>query len=279
MLVCPSDHAIADAAAFQAAVRAGAAAAEAGALVTFGVRPTRPETGYGYLELQRRPPTWPPRRRRSRWRASSRSPTRRPPRRCWPAGGTCGTAASSCSRSAAIIARLRDPPAGDDGGGARGAGRGHRRPRLPAARPGGLGRGREPVDRLRGDGEGGQPCGGAPTSARGRTSAPGTPSPATWGPDAAGVATSGPATAIDCEDSLLRAESPEQVLVGHRAEERRRGRDARRGAGRRHDRRPAGQGGGGAAQVARRGAGRPTSRASTGPGAGTRRCRSGPASR
>lgn len=51
LLVCPSDHVIADPEAFQAAVRAARPAAEAGALVTFGVPPTRPETGYGYLEL------------------------------------------------------------------------------------------------------------------------------------------------------------------------------------------------------------------------------------
>lgn len=51
MLVCPSDHAIADGEAFHAAVRAGIAAARDGRLVTFGIVPTRPETGYGYLEL------------------------------------------------------------------------------------------------------------------------------------------------------------------------------------------------------------------------------------
>ncbi|QGX96771.1 mannose-1-phosphate guanylyltransferase/mannose-6-phosphate isomerase (plasmid) [Roseovarius faecimaris] len=51
MLVAPSDHAIPDAAGFRAAVRAASAAAEAGRLVTFGITPTRPETGYGYIEL------------------------------------------------------------------------------------------------------------------------------------------------------------------------------------------------------------------------------------
>ncbi len=55
MLVCPSDHAIADAEAFRAAARAGAETARAGALVTFGVRPTRAETGYGYLALREAP--------------------------------------------------------------------------------------------------------------------------------------------------------------------------------------------------------------------------------
>ena len=51
MLVAPSDHVIDDSAAFLRCVDAGATAAAAGSLVTFGIRPTRPETGYGYLEL------------------------------------------------------------------------------------------------------------------------------------------------------------------------------------------------------------------------------------
>lgn len=55
MFVAPSDHAIADKDAFLAAVRTGAAAAGDGTLVTFGVVPDRPETGYGYLELSARP--------------------------------------------------------------------------------------------------------------------------------------------------------------------------------------------------------------------------------
>jgi mannose-1-phosphate guanylyltransferase / mannose-6-phosphate isomerase len=51
MLVAPSDHVIPDAAAFRAAVMAAVPRAEAGDLVTFGITPDRPETGYGYLEL------------------------------------------------------------------------------------------------------------------------------------------------------------------------------------------------------------------------------------
>ena len=51
ILVAPSDHVIPDAAAFRAAVAQGVAAAEAGQIVTFGITPTHPETGYGYLEL------------------------------------------------------------------------------------------------------------------------------------------------------------------------------------------------------------------------------------
>ncbi|MGA0778270.1 MAG: mannose-1-phosphate guanylyltransferase/mannose-6-phosphate isomerase [Gemmobacter sp.] len=51
MLVAPSDHVVPDAAAFRAAVAAAAGRAAAGDFVTFGIAPTRPETGYGYLEL------------------------------------------------------------------------------------------------------------------------------------------------------------------------------------------------------------------------------------
>lgn len=51
MLVVPSDHAIEDETAFKTAMHAGEEAAEAGKLVAFGVKPDRPETGYGYLEM------------------------------------------------------------------------------------------------------------------------------------------------------------------------------------------------------------------------------------
>lgn len=49
LLVLPSDHVIADAEAFRAAVQAAAPAAQAGRLLTFGVVPTGPEIGYGYI--------------------------------------------------------------------------------------------------------------------------------------------------------------------------------------------------------------------------------------
>lgn len=50
MLVCPSDHHIADVPAFIEAVRKAAALASEGYLVAFGIAAQRPETGYGYLE-------------------------------------------------------------------------------------------------------------------------------------------------------------------------------------------------------------------------------------
>lgn len=49
MLVLPADHVITDLAGFRAIVAQGRAAAEAGRLVTFGIVPTAPETGYGYI--------------------------------------------------------------------------------------------------------------------------------------------------------------------------------------------------------------------------------------
>jgi mannose-1-phosphate guanylyltransferase/mannose-6-phosphate isomerase len=50
MLVQPSDHVVADTEAFHRAVMQGLAAAQAGRLVTFGIKPTRPDTGYGYIQ-------------------------------------------------------------------------------------------------------------------------------------------------------------------------------------------------------------------------------------
>ena len=49
LLVLPADHVIRDVAAFQAAIQAAMPAASAGKLVTFGIVPTAPETGYGYI--------------------------------------------------------------------------------------------------------------------------------------------------------------------------------------------------------------------------------------
>lgn len=51
ILVAPSDHVMPDAAAFRAAIMAAVPRARAGDLVTFGITPTRAETGYGWLEL------------------------------------------------------------------------------------------------------------------------------------------------------------------------------------------------------------------------------------
>ena len=49
MLVAPADHLITDRGAFLQAVERGVRAAQAGRIVTFGMEPTYPETGYGYI--------------------------------------------------------------------------------------------------------------------------------------------------------------------------------------------------------------------------------------
>ena len=50
VVVLPSDHVIADVKAFQNAVKVAALNAEKGYLVTFGIVPTFPSTGYGYVK-------------------------------------------------------------------------------------------------------------------------------------------------------------------------------------------------------------------------------------
>jgi mannose-1-phosphate guanylyltransferase/mannose-6-phosphate isomerase len=49
LMILPADHVIKDVQAFHAAVAHAVAAAKRGKLVTFGVVPTGPETGYGYI--------------------------------------------------------------------------------------------------------------------------------------------------------------------------------------------------------------------------------------
>jgi mannose-1-phosphate guanylyltransferase/mannose-6-phosphate isomerase len=50
LVVLPSDHTITDVAAFRSVVAKAVSLAAEGALVTFGAEPSRPETGYGYIE-------------------------------------------------------------------------------------------------------------------------------------------------------------------------------------------------------------------------------------
>lgn len=52
LLVLPSDHVVRNEAAFHTAVKQAAIAAEGGKLVTFGIVPTAPETGYGYINAR-----------------------------------------------------------------------------------------------------------------------------------------------------------------------------------------------------------------------------------
>jgi len=51
MAVLPADHVIADKKKYHAALRKAEKLAESGRLVVFGIRPSRPETGYGYIKM------------------------------------------------------------------------------------------------------------------------------------------------------------------------------------------------------------------------------------
>src|SRR5258708_25092534 len=53
LLAMPSDHFISERAAFQRAVERGPALAQQGRVVTFGVPPSAPETGYGYIRADK----------------------------------------------------------------------------------------------------------------------------------------------------------------------------------------------------------------------------------
>ena len=51
LLVAPSDHLIPEISEFHASIKVGLSHVQLGKMVTFGIKPTHPETGYGYLEL------------------------------------------------------------------------------------------------------------------------------------------------------------------------------------------------------------------------------------
>jgi mannose-1-phosphate guanylyltransferase/mannose-6-phosphate isomerase len=57
LIVMPADHVIPDVEAFRSAIGCGAVHADAGKVVTFGIRPTSPETGYGYIRAGKKLPT------------------------------------------------------------------------------------------------------------------------------------------------------------------------------------------------------------------------------
>lgn len=60
LLVLPADHVLPDGAAFRKAVAEAIPAARSGRLITFGVVPTQPETGYGYIRRgEGTGPAWP----------------------------------------------------------------------------------------------------------------------------------------------------------------------------------------------------------------------------
>ena len=55
LLVAPADHVIPDAEDFHAAIKVGLSHVKNQKIVTFGIKPTHPETAYGYLELTKKP--------------------------------------------------------------------------------------------------------------------------------------------------------------------------------------------------------------------------------
>lgn len=52
VIIVPSDHLIKDLEKFESTVKTGLKAAEEGKIVTFGIQPTYPETGYGYIKTK-----------------------------------------------------------------------------------------------------------------------------------------------------------------------------------------------------------------------------------
>ncbi|MET4102534.1 mannose-1-phosphate guanylyltransferase/mannose-6-phosphate isomerase [Roseovarius sp. MBR-78] len=212
MLVAPSDHVIPDGAAFRAAVMAAVPAAEAGRIVTFGIRPDRPETGYGWLALSAAP-------------QDGFAPVPQPldgfvekpdtataeallagGMHLWNAGiflfSTEAIIAAFETHQPAMLAAMRRA--------VEGAARDLHFLRLA---PGPWAECDEiSVDYAvmeKADNLTVVPYGGAWSDLGGWD--------AVWresGPDAGGTVTSGPATAIDCAGTLLRAEDSQQVLVG-----------------------------------------------------------------
>ena len=211
MLVAPSDHVIPDPAAFRAAVHAAAPEAEAGRLVTFGIRPDRAETGYGWLELSRDAGDFAP--VAQPLEAFVEKPDAATAQAMLEGGRHLWNAGIFLLRTDALIAAF-ETHAPQMLAGVRAAVEGAERDlgftRLAP----------EPWDALedisidyavmeKADALSVVPYAGAWSDLGGWD--------AVWreqGPDENGVATSGPATAIDCEGTLLRAEHEGQTLVG-----------------------------------------------------------------
>ena len=93
VLVCPCDHAMAQVDRFAEAVARARRAASEGYLVTFGVVPNRPETGYGYLQTEPLPDR--PFLRVARF--VEKPDEERAAARSWSRGAFSGTGGSSAS--------------------------------------------------------------------------------------------------------------------------------------------------------------------------------------
>ncbi len=212
ILVAPSDHVIPDDARFRDTIAAGVAAARAGQIVTFGIRPDRAETGYGWLELSREPgPDFAPEPQPlggfvEKPDGPAAQAMLESGRHLWNAGIFLFTAATLTAafqaHQPAMLEAVRAALAGAE--------KDLGFTRLAAA----------PWDALedisidyavmeKAGNLSVVPYGGAWSDLGGWD--------AVWreaGPDENGVVTSGPATAIECTGTLLRAEDGGQALVG-----------------------------------------------------------------
>ncbi|WP_299694799.1 mannose-1-phosphate guanylyltransferase/mannose-6-phosphate isomerase [uncultured Tateyamaria sp.] len=209
VLVAPSDHVIPDARAFRDTVAAAAPAARAGRIVTFGITPDRAETGYGWLALEQAPDPAGPQALRGFVEKPQRAAAQamlEDGQHLWNAGIFLFSAATLIAAfEAHDTAMLEGVRAALDGAEADLA-----FTRLAPA----------PWDALedisidyavmeRADNLSVMPFGGHWSDLGGWD--------AVWreaGPDADGVVTAGPATALGCRDTLLRAEDTRQELVG-----------------------------------------------------------------
>ena len=212
MLIAPSDHVIPDAGRFREAVQAAAATAQAGQIVTFGIRPDRTETGYGWLELAQAPEAGfapvpqPLERFVEKPDAATAREMLEGGRHLWNAGiflfTTDALIAAFETHQPGMLAQVRaaHEAAEQDLGFTRLA----PEPWAEIAE--------DSIDYAvmeKADNLSVMPYGGAWSDLGGWE--------AVWrdsAPDAAGVVTHGPATAIECENSLLRSEDEHQQLVG-----------------------------------------------------------------
>ena len=268
-----SDHSSPIRAAFSPPSRRGAWPAD-GALVTFGVVPARPETGYGYLELE-----GPPGRGAGAAGELPREARRARRPTMIAAGHISGTGLFLCGPSARCSPRSRPM---------RPTWWARSAPRSTRARGPGLLPSRAEASRAvraisvdyaimepaGGGEEGGRRC---RSTAAGPTSGPGTRSGSRRDRDADGRRRDGAVTAVDAEDSSCAPRKSGCIWSGL-VSRGRGGRDAGCRSGRRQGARAGGKDGGRDAAPPRWRRPR-TIRASTGPGDGTRRSASAPGSR
>jgi mannose-1-phosphate guanylyltransferase/mannose-6-phosphate isomerase len=209
MLVAPSDHVIGDLSAFLEAVASGADAARDGTLVTFGVTPDRPETGYGYLELAAAPVPGDA----VSLRSFREKPDQATAEDFLDAGNYLWNAGIFLFRVGDVIAAFET----------------HAPELIPPCRAA-IGKGREDLGFLRLEEAtyaGAQAISFDYAIMEKAERVAAVPLAGGWsdlgswdalwqsrGPDADGVAADGPVTAIDCADSYLRSEEENMQLVG-----------------------------------------------------------------